>query len=70
MRNNGRVRELLKFSHEKKRMTIVVELPDKLVLTLTKGSDVSVRDCLSDENKESADTQVIVCVVEQYVLWS
>ena len=48
-------------------MTIVVELPDKLVLTLTKGSDVSVRDCLSDENKESADTQVIVCVVEQYV---
>ena len=58
------MRELLKFSHEKKRMTIVVELPNKHVLTLTKGSDVSVRDCLSDENKESADTQVIVCVVE------
>ena len=37
-------------------MTILVQLPNDLVLTLTKGSDVSVRECLSAQTLSSAET--------------
>jgi magnesium-transporting ATPase (P-type) len=56
-RERIRIRELFKFSSEKKRMTIIVQLPNELVLTLTKGSDVSVRECLSEEHRDTAETQ-------------
>ena len=39
------------------RMTIVVETPSGLVMTLSKGSDVSIAACLSEANKAEEQTQ-------------
>lgn len=48
------------------RMTIIVETPNGLVMTLSKGSDVSIAACLSEENKAQEQTQAGLATAAEF----